>query len=132
MSKRRHKKAGHGDGGHETAQRWLLTYADLIPLLMVFFVVLYSMSQADSTKFKRIIAALQQAFNVDVLHGQSAAAIEEGSRQHRRAELKPTSLAVLDAVATELRLAENDIRVDGHTDSTPLVDSPRYPTNWEL
>jgi chemotaxis protein MotB len=23
------------------------------------------------------------------------------------------------------------VRVDGHTDSTP-IDSPRYPTNWEL
>lgn len=31
--------------------RWLLTYADLITLLMVFFVVLYSMSQIDQMKF---------------------------------------------------------------------------------
>src|SRR5882672_320674 len=74
MSKRRHK-GGHGDGGHENAERWLLTYADLITLLMVFFVVLYSMSQADSDKFKRISAALQQAFNVDVLKGQAATSI---------------------------------------------------------
>ena len=29
---------GH-DGGHENAERWLLTYADLITLLMVFFVI---------------------------------------------------------------------------------------------
>src|SRR3981081_4764348 len=79
MSKRRHKKAGHGDGGHENAERWLLTYADLITLLMVFFVVLYSMSQADSTKFKRISAALQQAFNVDVLQAQSATSISDGA-----------------------------------------------------
>lgn len=49
-----------------------------------------------------------------------------------RAELKPNSLSVLDAIAAELKLQPNDLRVDGHTDSTPLVDSPRYPTNWEL
>lgn len=48
-----------------------------------------------------------------------------------RAELKPNSLGVLDAIAAELRPLVNDIRVDGHTDSTP-IDSPRYPTNWEL
>ncbi len=48
-----------------------------------------------------------------------------------RAELKPNSLTILDAVSAELRLQPNDIRVDGHTDSTP-IDSPRYPTNWEL
>src|SRR5205085_11643896 len=40
-------------------------------------------------------------------------------------------LGVLDAIANELRLLPNDIRVDGHTDSTS-IDSPRYPTNWEL
>src|SRR5262249_15822222 len=48
-----------------------------------------------------------------------------------RAELKPNSLAVLDTIANEIRTLPNDIRVDGHTDSTP-IDSPRYPTNWEL
>ena len=48
-----------------------------------------------------------------------------------RAELKPNSLGVLDAIAGELRLIPNDIRVDGHTDATP-IESPRYPTNWEL
>src|ERR1700716_2362569 len=78
MSKRRHK--GH-EGGHANADRWLLTYADLITLLMVFFVVLYSMSQADSTKFKRISAALQRAFTLDVLQGQSATSISDGAPQ---------------------------------------------------
>ena len=79
MSKgRRHR--GH-DGGHENHERWLLTYADLITLLMVFFVVLYSMSQADSTKFRRISASLQQAFNLDVLQGQAATSIGDGMVQ---------------------------------------------------
>ena len=45
----------------DRSERWLLTYADLITLLMVFFVVLYSMSQADSDKFKRISAAILRA-----------------------------------------------------------------------
>jgi chemotaxis protein MotB len=48
-----------------------------------------------------------------------------------RAELKANSFAVLDVIASELKLVSNEIRVDGHTDSTP-IDSPRYPTNWEL
>jgi chemotaxis protein MotB len=48
-----------------------------------------------------------------------------------RAELKPNSLAVLDTIANEFRTTTNDIRVDGHTDSN-AIDSPRYPTNWEL
>jgi chemotaxis protein MotB len=192
MSKRGHK--GHAEG-HENAERWLLTYADLITLLMVFFVVLYSMSSADSSKWKQISAALEQAFNVDVLRGQAATSIDDtstgnpappidnliqnnevpqvarvqaaiqsvidqanrngGQQQPEvtvgtdregvvirlsgsylfdsgRAELKPNSFALLDAIAGQLKLEPNDIRVDGHTDSTPLIGSALYPTNWEL
>src|SRR5919204_706531 len=70
---------GHGDGGHENAERWLLTYADLITLLMVFFVVLYAMSQSDSVKFHRISVALEQAFNLDVLQGKDTNGVNEGS-----------------------------------------------------
>src|ERR1700730_6066877 len=74
-----HRKKGHGDSGHENSERWLLTYADLITLLMVFFVLLYAMSSADSTKFKAISVALQTAFNLDVLKGQTATSIGDSS-----------------------------------------------------
>lgn len=185
MSKGRRRKAH--DGGHENSERWLLTYADLITLLMVFFVVLYSMSQQDSDKFKRVSAGLQQAFNVGVLTAHNAVnvgdstepplpvenvindaqapqvqrllskiqAVLEGVAQapdanvsvdkegivirlsgsylfdSGRAELKPNSLVILDAISGELSLQPNDLRIDGHTDSMP-IDSARYPTNWEL
>src|SRR3569833_1834596 len=70
------RRAKHAEG-HENAERWLLTYADLITLLMVFFVVLYSMSSADSAKFKIISQALEQAYNVDVLKSESPTSISE-------------------------------------------------------
>ncbi len=54
---------------HVNNERWLLTYADLITLLMVFFVVMYSMSRADTTKIAKLQAAFQKAFRVEVLRG---------------------------------------------------------------
>lgn len=36
---------------HENLERWLLTYADLITLLLAFFIIMYSMSQIDAKKF---------------------------------------------------------------------------------
>lgn len=45
-----------GGGGHE---RWLITYADMITLLMVFFVVLYSMSQVDTNKYRALADTLR-------------------------------------------------------------------------
>jgi len=43
---------------HENLERWLLTYADLITLLLAFFIVMYSMSQVDAKKFGKMSKAL--------------------------------------------------------------------------
>ncbi len=42
----------------ENHERWLLTYADLITLLLAFFVVMYSMSQVDAKRFGQMAKAL--------------------------------------------------------------------------
>ncbi len=47
----------------ENSERWLLTYADLITLLMIFFILLYSMSTTNTRKFQDLTGALRQAFN---------------------------------------------------------------------
>lgn len=54
-------KKGHAEE-HENDERWLLTYADLITLLMVFFVVMYAMSRTDAEKFKALASGLSQVF----------------------------------------------------------------------
>ena len=43
---------------HENHERWLITYADMITLLMAFFIMLFTMSQLDLAKFKEF----QQGF----------------------------------------------------------------------
>jgi len=62
MARRRHEHAEEA-----SAERWLITYADLITLLLVFFVVMYSISKADSAKFQRFSTSVQQAFRVEVM-----------------------------------------------------------------
>jgi len=42
----------------ENPDRWLLTYADLITLLLAFFIVMYSISQVDAKKFGKMSDAL--------------------------------------------------------------------------
>jgi chemotaxis protein MotB len=39
-------------------ERWLLTYSDLITLLMIFFVVMYAMSNVDVSKYELLAQSL--------------------------------------------------------------------------
>jgi chemotaxis protein MotB len=50
--------SSHGGG----SERWLVSYADFITLLMVLFVVLYSMSQVDIMRYKQLANSLSSAF----------------------------------------------------------------------
>ncbi|MFD0696285.1 flagellar motor protein MotB [Paenibacillus sp. GCM10027628] len=45
---------------HVNHERWLITYADLITLLLVFFIIMYAMSKVDSQKY----AVLAQVLNL--------------------------------------------------------------------
>lgn len=47
----------------ENSERWLLTYSDLVTLLMLFFIVLYSMSQIDAAKYTQVSQSLESAFS---------------------------------------------------------------------
>ncbi|MNJ25277.1 Chemotaxis protein LafU [compost metagenome] len=48
--------------GTESRDRWLITYADLITLLLIFFVIMYAMSRLDIEKYEVVTASLQQTF----------------------------------------------------------------------
>lgn len=54
MSKRHKAAEGHRSG----QERWLVTYSDLITLLMIFFIVMYSMSKVDAEKFRAVAESL--------------------------------------------------------------------------
>lgn len=56
MSRKREHEAEKENG-----ERWLLTYSDLITLLMIFFVVMYSMSKVDAQKFQAVAESLSKA-----------------------------------------------------------------------
>jgi chemotaxis protein MotB len=50
-------------------ERWLLTYADMITLLMALFMVLYAMSMVNKTKFEALRLTLKQSFSAAILTG---------------------------------------------------------------
>src|SRR4028119_1070945 len=58
--KRRAKK--HEEEEHENHERWLVSYADMMTLLLVLFVVLFAMSQVDKEKFAALAKGLSASF----------------------------------------------------------------------
>lgn len=189
---------GHGGGSSE---RWLVTYADMITLLMVFFIILYGMSEMDKKKMQGLAAALRVGFNnvsgggnqivpipgqgdgvsapmpqvippvvppatgdtpkegagegpkdelkevgeqlaVDFAkdgrftvylsdRGLTLSLVGSAAFDSGKADLKPEFLPLLDAIATKLGGLENDISVEGFTDSDP-INTVEFPSNWYL
>lgn len=48
---------------HVNQERWLVSYADFITLLFAFFVVMYSISQVNQSKYRVLSETFIQAFN---------------------------------------------------------------------
>lgn len=58
--------------------RWLVSYADFMTLLMAFFVVMYSISQVSEQKYRVLSETFTQAFNPT---SKTEVAVQEGDPQ---------------------------------------------------
>ncbi|WP_379147285.1 flagellar motor protein MotB [Paenibacillus sp. sgz500992] len=59
--RQRNRRKQHAEG-RESNDRWMITYADLITLLLIFFVIMYAMSSLDVQKYKIVTGSLSETF----------------------------------------------------------------------
>src|SRR2546421_3805718 len=59
MSARRQRREEHEE--HVNHERWLITYADMITLLMVLFIVMFAIGQTDLKKFAQLRNSLHNS-----------------------------------------------------------------------
>jgi chemotaxis protein MotB len=101
--------AGHGRGRrgrgahaeHENDERWLLTYADMITLLMALFMVLFSISSVNISKYQTLQQSLKAAFSGSILPG-GRSIMQSGSQSttaHTPATAEIPSLVPLNPTA---------------------------------
>ena len=81
----------------ESSERWLLTYADMITLLMALFMVLFSISSVNISKYQTLQKSLKAAFSGNILPGGKAIAQPGSSANSSHA---PTSADVQAIVPT--------------------------------
>jgi len=80
--------AHNNEESEGNSERWLVSYSDFITLLMVLFVVLYSLGKIDTAKYKALAESMRSAFTlggpvqvVDAQINQSGGTVKDGSSQ---------------------------------------------------
>jgi len=90
--------------------RYLITYADLITLLLGLFIILYAISSIDNNKYQTMMAAISNAFG----KGPNPAKVEQGIKSmvaiSPTEKLKGDLLAVIDKYnySNAMRLEQNE------------------------
>lgn len=143
--------------------RWLISYADLVTLLLALFIVLYAASDrerarqiaesfsAQNTGGSGVLPAsnsekdekagerkllddpvlVQKTKMRETRYGLVVSLSEAGFFASGDAAVNAEAEGVIDRLAASLKDGPVQIRIEGHTDSTPIATG-RYPSNWEL
>lgn len=144
--------------------RWLLSYADLVTLLLALFIVMYAATDHEKAKAIAKSFSAQQMGGDGILPEHSALVgpadrfeeklqsnpVLSGKTKMRQTErgfvvsmseagffplgdavVSQQASEVLDEISKSVSDSNLNIRIEGHTDSTPISNS-RYPSNWEL
>ncbi len=100
------------------AAAWVMTFADLMSLLMCFFVLLLSFSEMDVTKFKRLAGELSKAYGIqrqiqanDIPMGTSVI-----MENYTPGKPEPNPLEIIQQKTTELESRLRTENVDTVTD----------------
>lgn len=77
--RKRHHDEEHDE--HHVDERWLVTYADMVTLLMVLFIVMFAMSTVDEKKYEQLKEGLAVGFGREqsILDGASPVSSRKGA-----------------------------------------------------
>ena len=105
----------HEEEEHENHERWLVSYADMVTLLMVLFIVLFAISQVDKEKYDQLATGLAESFGAPITSmGQGASAqpsVFDGYPQPVEVptEILPVQQSAADAQDAQAAAAAQDL-----------------------
>src|SRR6201991_1992833 len=105
----RKKAAGHGGGGHG----WFVTFADLMGLLVSFFVMLVAFSNQDQKKLQIVAGSMREAFGVQTV-------------------VRYSGVIEVDGLPTRPRLKNADKVSPEEASSTPTPDEKSRNRNYGM
>lgn len=69
----------HSGGDHSGEEAWVIPYADLVTLLLGFFILLWATADQNSAKMEALARGLADAFNVGVREGAAGGGLFDGA-----------------------------------------------------
>jgi len=120
MAKRRSRAEEHEE--HVNHERWLVTYADMITLLMVLFIVMFAISQVDERKFEALKSGLSAGFGQEnvVLVGATGTMTTSGSAPVLSDEQARVEASVQEAVTRAAQLRNGRVHADAEAEASRL------------
>ncbi|MDQ3235035.1 MAG: flagellar motor protein MotB [Pseudobdellovibrionaceae bacterium] len=144
----------------KTDEIWLLSYADMITNLLIFFIAILSMSDLSRVKMEAIqerlsgqsapvsLSRIQEELD-QYIKEKGLSDVVSLERTDRGLEISLNSgvvfpigserieehwIPVLDAVLGKLQAyaQKYEFAIEGHTDNTPIRQGSRFASNWEL
>jgi len=100
MARGHGRRRRHGGAEEGSNERWLLTYADMITLLMALFMVLFSISSVNISKYETLQKSLKAAFSGNILPGGKAIA-KQGATNNSAQVPSSVELQAIEPVATQ-------------------------------
>ena len=152
------------DGEGHLRDRWLVSYADLVTLLLALFIVMYAASDKERAKQIADSFSAENTGGSGIMPGSQSVKGETAGYEKKLLEnpvlMQKTKMrqtkdglvvslseagffapgeaavtteadSVINTLADSLHESGARIRIEGHTDSTPISNA-RYPSNWEL
>ena len=140
---------------------WLITYSDMVTLLLSFFLLMYSFSVMTEERQRQLVDELRTVSENKVVREKPREDLEKAAReiaaefQKDQAFVENTETEVTIGLSSEVTFASGDdalsdrgrtalaksagilaklpntIRIEGHTDSVPMHGA-RFSSNWHL
>ena len=100
VTRRNRRHSDHGEE-HENEERWLVSFADMMTLLMTLFIVMFAISSVNTSKFEALSKSLSDAFNGKVVTGGEAIQQTGATNDTDAASPEPPLPAIKPTVTTE-------------------------------
>lgn len=115
-------RRGHEEEEHENSERWLISYSDLITVLLALFIVMYAISQVDQQKFIALSSSLSAGFN----QGATRTSVLDGSSGTQAGLINQANTSVAQSTAN---LVTGDLGLGQQAaNPTPVPNAASDPT----